>query len=130
MNEISNFKFKQVDVFSNISCKGNPVCVFLNSEGLSTEQMQKIARWTNLSETTFLDTSKKADFRARIFTPSEELPFAGHPTLGSAWAYFEAQNLQNGRLKQECQFGIINVQKTKQGIFLFLSSYRILIDSS
>ena len=78
-----------IDVFSAEAFLGNPVAVVLDSEGLSATDMQKIARWTNLSETTFVlpPTVQGADYRLRIFTPRSELPFAGHPTLGSAHAW-------------------------------------------
>ena len=78
-------RFKQIDVFTAIPFKGNPLAVILDAEGLADEQMQAIARWTNLSETTFVlpPTDPAADYRVRIFTTQEEFPFAGHPTLGS-----------------------------------------------
>lgn len=83
--------FKQVDVFTDVPFKGNPVAVVLDGDGLTTAQMQSIANWTNLSETTFVcaPTQAVADYRLRIFTPRSELPFAGHPTLGSAWAVLQ-----------------------------------------
>ena len=78
-------RFEQVDVFGARPFGGNPLAVIVDAEGISDEQMQVIANWTNLSETTFLlpPTSTDADYLVRIFTPSRELPFAGHPTLGS-----------------------------------------------
>ena len=84
--------FKQVDVFTSIRFKGNPVAVVLRADGLTTEQMQQIANWTNLSETTFVipAVNPRADYRVRIFTPGAELPFAGHPTIGTAHALLEA----------------------------------------
>ena len=84
--------FAQVDVFTAVPLMGNPVAVVLDGEGLSTEQMQAMAAWTNLSETTFVlpPTQAGADYRVRIFTPKAELPFAGHPTLGTAHAVIEA----------------------------------------
>lgn len=118
--------FKQVDVFSKSSCMGNPVCVFLESGDLTTEEMQRIARWTNLSETTFISSSSRADYRVRIFTPSEELPFAGHPTLGSAWSFLESSQDKKESLVQECDFGLVNLQKSKEGIFFTLPHYEIL----
>src|ERR1041384_1748959 len=80
--------FCQVDVFTAVPFKGNPVAVVLEGESLSAAQMQAIANWTNLSETTFVlpATDPAADYRLRIFTPHAELPFAGHPTIGSAHA--------------------------------------------
>ena len=80
---------RQVDVFGNGPISGNPVAVVLDADGLSTGEMQRFARWTNLSETTFLlsPTNSEADYRVRIFTPALELPFAGHPTLGACHAW-------------------------------------------
>ena len=90
-NSQSFVPFKQVDVFTAVPYKGNPVAVILNGNGLSPGQMQSIGRWTNLSETTFVLSPKNdiADYQLRIFTPTGELPFAGHPTIGSAWAMLE-----------------------------------------
>ncbi|WP_198088150.1 PhzF family phenazine biosynthesis protein [Variovorax sp. E3] len=104
--------YKVVDVFTPHPFKGNPVAVILDAEGLDTEAMQAIAGWTNLSETTFVlaPSSREADYRLRIFTPRNELPFAGHPTLGSAHAVLEsgrARPRDNGRLIQECGMGCI-----------------------
>ena len=84
--------FTQVDVFGSAPLKGNPLAVVLDGSGLTDEQMQSFARWTNLSETTFITqpTDARADYAVRIFTPGGELPFAGHPTLGSAHAWLEA----------------------------------------
>src|SRR4051794_13204078 len=84
-------RISQVDVFGNGPCSGNPVAVVLDAEGLSGEEMQRFARWTNLSETTFVlpPSLPGADYRVRIFTPVLELPFAGHPTLGSCQAWLE-----------------------------------------
>jgi len=103
-------KFKQVDVFTEKPFRGNPVAVVIGAEGLDTATMQRIASWTNLSETTFLLKSDKADYRLRIFTPRQELPFAGHPTIGSAHAALEsgfASRKQN--LRQECGAGILDL---------------------
>ena len=84
--------FKQVDVFTQRPFWGNHVAVVIGAEGLSPDAMQRIAAWTNLSETTFVlpPSSTLADYRLRIFTPKQELPFAGHPTLGSAHAVIES----------------------------------------
>ena len=86
------FRFKQVDVFTSRPLYGNPVAVVLGADGLSTDEMQRFAAWTNLSETTFVLTPTIAGpaYRLRIFTPSHELPFAGHPTVGSCHAVLEA----------------------------------------
>ena len=82
---MKTLSFKQVDVFTDKPFLGNPVAVVIGAEGLATQEMQRIACWTNLSETTFLLKSDVADYRLRIFTPRQELPFAGHPTVGSSW---------------------------------------------
>ena len=105
--------YKVVDVFTSIPLKGNPVAVVLDADGLDTQAMQSIARWTNLSETTFLlpPTRSEAHYRLRIFTPQSELPFAGHPTLGSAFAALEAGVVQprNDVLVQECGVGLVTL---------------------
>src|SRR4051812_27727163 len=108
-------RFTQIDVFTAVALLGNPVAVVIDAEGLSTDDMARLARWTNLSETTFVlppeDTA--ADYRVRIFTPVAELPFAGHPTLGTAQAWLEA----GGRPKagdtvvQECGVGLVPVSR-------------------
>ncbi len=105
--------FRQVDVFTTVPFKGNPVAVVLDGEGLSDAEMQGFARWTNLSETTFVlpATEPDADYRLRIFTPKDELPFAGHPTLGSAHAVSAAglATPRGGRLVQECAVGLVQL---------------------
>ena len=104
----------QVDVFSTEPLLGNPVAVVHDADDLTTEQMAAFARWTNLSETTFLlrPTLPGADYRLRIFTPGEELPFAGHPTLGSAHAWLEAGGRPRGeRVVQECGAGLVAVRR-------------------
>ncbi len=111
--------FKQVDVFTRVPFRGNPVAVVLQAEGLSSEDMQRIARWTNLSETTFVlpASSAAADYRVRIFTPASELPFAGHPTIGTAHALLEARVIapRDGRLVQECAAGLIGLEVSQDG---------------
>lgn len=106
-------RYTVVDAFSSKPLLGNPVAVILDAEGLSTEQMQAVARWTNLSETTFVlpATVPDADYRLRIFTPASELAFAGHPTLGSAKAITDAglKQPRNGKLVQECKAGLIPI---------------------
>ena len=106
--------FHQVDVFSDQAYRGNPLAVVLDGEGLSPDQMQRFANWTNLSETTFLlpPTDPRADYRVRIFTGSEEFPFAGHPTLGSAHTWLEAGGVprSEGFLVQECGAGLVRVK--------------------
>lgn len=107
--------FAQVDVFSTTPYLGNPVAVVLDAAGLDDEVMQRVARWTNLSETTFLlpPTDPVADYQVRIFTPGRELPFAGHPTLGSAHAWLErgGSPRRGKRIVQECRAGLIEVRR-------------------
>jgi PhzF family phenazine biosynthesis protein len=107
-------RFSQVDVFSQLPLLGNPVAVVHDAEGVSDEQMAAFARWTNLSETTFLlpPTTPEADYRLRIWTPGGELPFAGHPTLGSAHAWLEAGGVPAGEdLVQECGAGLVRIRR-------------------
>ena len=113
-------RFKQVDVFTAQPFMGNPVAVVIDAEGLDTGAMQRIACWTNLSETTFLLKSSKADYRLRIFTPQHELPFAGHPTVGSAHAALESGFVsRKPKLTQECGAGLIELAVEGDGrIFL------------
>ncbi|MBF4552396.1 MULTISPECIES: PhzF family phenazine biosynthesis protein [unclassified Pseudoclavibacter] len=106
--------FAQVDVFSESPYLGNPVAVILDGAGLTDDEMLHVARWTNLSETTFVlpTTNPGADYRLRIFTPGGELPFAGHPTLGSAHAWLERGGTPKnaGRVVQECGAGLVEVR--------------------
>jgi PhzF family phenazine biosynthesis protein len=105
----------QVDVFASRPFVGNPLAVVLDGEGLTTEQMQAFADWTNLSETTFLlpPQTPAADYRVRIFSPGRELPFAGHPTLGSCHAWLAAGGKPRGeRIVQECQAGCIPIRRS------------------
>ncbi|MBJ7488696.1 MAG: PhzF family phenazine biosynthesis protein [Ilumatobacteraceae bacterium] len=108
-------RFTQIDVFSSTPYRGNPVAVVVDCDGLSDEEMQQFARWTNLSETTFLlpPTSTAADYRVRFFTPTEELTFAGHPTLGSAYAWLihGGSPRSINTIVQECEVGLINVHR-------------------
>jgi PhzF family phenazine biosynthesis protein len=107
--------FTQLDVFTEVALKGNALAVVHSADGLSSAQMQAFAHWTNLSETTFLlpPTDAAADYRVRIFTPARELPFAGHPTLGSCHAWLAA----GGRAKsateviQQCGVGLVRVRR-------------------
>ncbi len=105
--------FKQIDVFTKIPLLGNPVAVVLDGAGLSDAEMQRFANWTNLSETTFVipPTQEGADYAVRIWTPMCELPFAGHPTLGTAYAMLEAGlvQAQDGKLVQECAVGLVEI---------------------
>lgn len=106
--------FKQVDVFTATPYRGNPVAVVLDGEGLSTEEMQAFTNWTNLSEATFLlpPTQDGADYRLRIFCPGRELPFAGHPTLGSCHAWLEAGGRPRGEyVVQECGVGLVKLKR-------------------
>ena len=106
--------FAQVDVFSAVPYRGNPVAVVLDADGLGTEEMQRIANWTNLSETTFVlpPTDPGADYRVRIFTPSEELPFAGHPTIGTCHAWLERNPGHAGdTVVQECGAGLVTLRR-------------------
>lgn len=107
--------FAQVDVFSRTPYLGNPVAVVLDGDGLDDVAMQRLARWTNLSETTFVlpPTSPEADYRLRIFTPDSELPFAGHPTLGSAraWLGHGGQPRHEGHVVQECGAGLVQIRQ-------------------
>jgi len=113
-------RFQQVDVFSSEPFSGNPLAVVLDADGLSTEVMQRFARWTNLSETTFLlpPTSPEADYRVRIFTLSRELPFAGHPTLGTCHAWLAAGGTPRhpDRIVQECGAGLVTVRRGEHGL--------------
>jgi trans-2,3-dihydro-3-hydroxyanthranilate isomerase len=107
--------FFQVDVFTGTPYRGNPVAVVLDADGLSTEQMQRVAHWTNLSETTFVlePAAEQADYRVRIFTPSRELPFAGHPTLGSAFVL--GGPLQKIVIRLETGAGVVPVELQREG---------------
>ena len=111
--------FKQVDVFTAQPYLGNPLAVVLDGSDLSTEEMQSFARWTNLSETTFLlppspeAAAQGADYRVRIFTPGDELPFAGHPTLGSCHAWLQAGGAPKApdTIVQECSKGLVKLKR-------------------
>jgi PhzF family phenazine biosynthesis protein len=112
-------RFLQVDTFTDRPYLGNPLAVVVDGDGVSTEAMQQFASWTNLSETTFLipPTSPDADYRVRIFTPAAELPFAGHPTIGSCHAWLEAGGRpRNDVVVQECDAGLIEVRRTVDGL--------------
>lgn len=115
----TTLSFMQVDVFTDRPFFGNPVAVVLDADALDTDAMQRIARWTNLSETTFVlrPSDSRADYRLRIFTPGGELPFAGHPTLGSARAVLATGRVQarDGRLVQECQAGRVALRIDADG---------------
>ncbi|MFC6152243.1 PhzF family phenazine biosynthesis protein [Nocardioides yefusunii] len=122
MNEPQGLPFTQVDVFSTEPFGGNPVAVVHDADALSDAEMQRIANWTNLSETTFLlaPTSPEADYRVRIFTPEAELPFAGHPTLGTAHAWLAAGGVPRGDdVVQECTVGLVTVRRDAEGALSF-----------
>ncbi|WP_313311650.1 PhzF family phenazine biosynthesis protein [Pulveribacter sp.] len=114
--------FSQVDVFTATPYLGNPLAVVLDGEGLSDDEMQRFTNWTNLSEATFLlppteaGRAGGADYRVRIFSPGRELPFAGHPTLGSCHAWLQAggQPRQPGRIVQECGVGLVQLRQHGQ----------------
>ena len=116
--------FQQVDVFSAVPFRGNPVAVVLDADALTGEQMQAIANWTNLSETTFVCTpsAAEADYRLRIFTPKSELRFAGHPTIGSAHAVLRhgLKPRTAGFLVQECGQGLVRLRIDGERLFLAL----------
>ena len=113
-------RIRHVDVFGATPYAGNPVAVVLDGEGLTTEQMQRFAHWTNLSETTFVlePSAPEADYRVRIFTPVAELPFAGHPTLGTCHAWLTAGGGSAGREEfvQQCEAGLVPVRRTPTGL--------------
>ncbi len=118
---MSDHPFRQVDVFAAAPFAGNPLAVILDADGLDDALMARIANWTNLSETTFLlrPTTPEASYRVRIFTPGGELPFAGHPTLGTAsvWAFLPG-NTHDGMIVQECGVGLVRV-KVEAGRYAF-----------
>ena len=113
-------QFRQVDVFAGSPYGGNPLAVVLGAEGLTSEQMSRFANWTNLSETTFVlePDDDKADYRVRIFTPATELPFAGHPTLGTCHAWLEAGGKPRtpGVVIQQCGAGLITIGQDASGL--------------
>lgn len=108
---MNRYEFKQVDVFTDEPFLGNPVAVVIGAENLSSREMQRIATWTNLSETTFLlrPTDSSADYKLRIFTTQRELPFAGHPTIGSVHAAVESGFIRKkSAIRQECRAGVLD----------------------
>jgi len=113
----TGFAFQQVDVFSPKPLLGNPLAVVIGADELSDEQMAAFARWTNLSETTFLlePKSHSADYRVRIFTRQREVPFAGHPTLGSCHVWLAMGGVAKGReIVQECGLGLIHIRRAPE----------------
>jgi PhzF family phenazine biosynthesis protein len=121
--------FKQVDVFTSVPLLGNPVAVVLEGAGLSDTDMQAFANWTNLSETTFVlpPNDPAADYAVRIFTPRSELPFAGHPTLGTAHAVIEAgiAKPKDGKIIQQCALGLIEVSVGDAGLSLKMPPHTV-----
>ncbi len=113
------YRFKQVDVFTSRPFLGNPVAVVLGADDIDPARMQRIASWTNLSETSFVlrPSSASADYRLRIFSPTSELPFAGHPTIGSAHAVLESGMLppESRSLRQECLAGVLPLSVEEVG---------------
>ena len=113
-------QFRQVDVFTETPYGGNPLAVVLGADGLTTGAMQRFANWTNLSETTFVvePGDDRADYLVRIFTPSQELPFAGHPTLGTCHAWLEAGGTprEPGRVSQQCGAGLVTIDTSQPGL--------------
>ena len=116
---MSKRPYKQIDVFTAVPYLGNPLAVVMDGSGLSDDAMQRFAAWTNLSETTFMLPPTEAgrlggaDYRVRIFTPGGELPFAGHPTIGSCHAWLQAggRPQHDGRIVQECQIGLVRLRR-------------------
>jgi PhzF family phenazine biosynthesis protein len=108
----------QVDVFTDTAYLGNPVGVVLEATGMADEEMQRVASWANLSETTFVlpPTDSAADYRVRIFTPVAELPFAGHPTLGTAHAWLAYSGQDKTELTQQCASGLVRVRRCPAGL--------------
>jgi PhzF family phenazine biosynthesis protein len=113
-------RFQQVDVFTSVAYMGNPVAVVLDGEGLDDDQLPRFSSWTNLSETTFVlpPTTDDADYQVRIFSLERELPFAGHPTLGTCHAWLEAGGAPRDadQIVQECAAGLVRVRRTSQGL--------------
>lgn len=113
-----NYRFNQVNVFSSDTLKGNPLAVvFCDDETISEESMQNLARWTHLSETVFITppTHPRADYKVRIFTPLEELPFAGHPTLGACYSWLNGQN--KSVIYQESAIGVVEIRQLDDMLF-------------
>jgi PhzF family phenazine biosynthesis protein len=115
--------FAQVDVFADEPYRGNPVAVVLDARGIGDDDMQRVANWTNLSETTFVlpPAEPEADYHVRIFTPTQELPFAGHPTLGTCHAWLEAggEPRGGGEVVQQCGVGLVRIRHGADGRLAF-----------
>jgi PhzF family phenazine biosynthesis protein len=111
---VTDFAFRQVDVFASQPMRGNPLAVVIGAESMTEAQMAAFANWTNLSETTFLlqATNPLADYRVRIFTPHRELPFAGYPTLGSCYVWLASGAIPKGdEVIQECEIGLVRIRR-------------------
>lgn len=125
MTDSKRRRFIQCDVFSPKPLQGNALAVVVDAEGLRDEQMQRFAAWTNLAETTFLlsPEDEAADYKVRIFTPTREMLFAGHPTLGScaAWLYAGGVSKTAGRVLQECAIGIVEIDVSQPELLAFLA---------
>jgi PhzF family phenazine biosynthesis protein len=118
---MTEFLFRQVDVFTSQPLRGNALAVVLGADALTDEQMTAFANWTNLSETTFLlrPTEPLADYRVRIFTPQGELPFAGHPTLGSCHVWLASGGTpRGGQILQQCEIGLVRIRR-RSGLLSF-----------
>jgi PhzF family phenazine biosynthesis protein len=114
LSAMTEFAFQQVDVFSSRPLLGNPLAVVVGADALTDAQMAALANWTNLSETTFLlrPNAPDADYRVRIFTPHRELPFAGHPTLGSCHVWLASGgNPRGSDVVQECEIGLVRIRR-------------------
>ena len=115
--------FAEIDVFTRVPYRGNPLAVVLDGEGLSTEEMQHFANWTNFSETTFVlpPTESAADYLVRIFTTTLELPFAGHPTIGTctAWLAHGGQQRDPKQIVQQCGVGLVPITRNDDGRLAF-----------
>lgn len=117
---MTRFEFHQVDVFTEQPLRGNPLAVVVGADTLTDMQMAAFASWTNLSETTFLlrPTSDVADYRVRIFTPQRELPFAGHPTLGTCHVWLGSGTTpKSNEIVQECEIGIVRIRRSPGRLF-------------
>src|SRR5688500_13535173 len=110
---MTDFVFQQVDVFTSVALRGNPLAVVVGADALSDAEMAAFANWTNLSETTFLlrPTTPNADYHVRIFTPQQELPFAGRPTLGSCHVWLASGGQPKGvEVVQDCEVGLVSIR--------------------
>jgi trans-2,3-dihydro-3-hydroxyanthranilate isomerase len=115
---VPTLPYQVVDVFTDRPFAGNPLAVVFDADGLPTESLQRIAREFNLSETTFPMQSTVADYSVRIFTPIQELPFAGHPSVGTAWLLAQQGRIRTGEVTQECGVGVLRIEVTDVGATL------------